>query len=610
MIMFILMRMHMRFKIFSIEIYTKKVIRKEIEGIWQEDVVEKMTKNNVYRKWYAHRIAPGILLICLLVGGTNALMDDVEGSLRYYEDTQGSISGYEINDLNDNGMHDAGENGLSNWNIELKGIEIDTIGVKKETITDEAGFYTFDNLPAGKYLVSEKFKKDYTPTGSPVRFIHLIQGQKSRNNNFTNRLIILSNEDIKILYNGKKALNHIEQLVNIGPRVAGGDAEKKAAKYISGKMISYGLDVTTQKFPMLYFEDKGSTLNVVNGHSLNPNTLFYSPSGEITAQIADCGLGYPENFTTCGASGKIALIQRGEIFFWQKVQNAANASALAAIIYNNLQGNFTGTLTFVTDIPAVGVNESEGKYLAELLKRKTVTVNIKVDTITENRTSQNVIGTMKGKDPEQGIVYIGGHYDSVSAGPGANDDASGVGAMLEAARLLSNYRTKATINFIAFGSEETGLDGSYNYIEKNRKEVSTKGIGMINLDMIGVGNTTLIGNLDNKSSNLTNYTRKKASVMNLSWKPFTAEANSDHTYFEEAGVPAVFIYQSEDPWYHTSNDTIEKINKVKLEKNGELATATIYGWANNPQQRAKSGMLSGASLKKANVHYDILFSDN
>ncbi len=100
--------------------------------------------------------------------------------------------------------------------------------------------------------------------------------------------------------------------------------------------------------------------------------MFYSPSGEITAQIADCGLGYPENFTTCGASGKIALIQRGQLFFWQKVQNAANASALGAIIYNNLQGNFTGTLTFVTDIPAVGINDTEGKYLVELLERKIV----------------------------------------------------------------------------------------------------------------------------------------------------------------------------------------------------------------------------------------------
>ncbi len=76
-------------------------------------------------------------------------------------------------------------------------------------------------------------------------------------------------------------------------------------------------------------------------------------------------------------------------------------------------------------------------------------------------------------------------------------------------------------------------------------------------------------------------------------------------------MPAVFIYQSEDPWYHTSNDTIDKINKVKLEKNGELATATIYGWAKNTQHRAKTGMLAGAtgSLKKANVHNHIQYSE-
>ncbi len=491
----------------------------------------------------------------------------------------GIISGYIINDLNDNVMQ---ENGLSNWKIELKGLEIETNGIKKKAVTDAAGYYKFDNLPAGKYLVSEKFNKDYTPTSSPVKIINLIHGQDSRNNNFTNRLTALSNEAIKTLYKGEYAMDHIAKLVNMGPRVPGGDAEKKAAEYVSDKMVSYGLDVTTQEFPVHYFEDKGSTLNVVNGLTLNPRTLLYSPSGEITAQIADCGLGQAENFTTCGASGKIALLKRDELPFRQKVQNAANASALAVIIYNNLQGNFNATLTSVTDIPAVGVSDTEGKYLTRLLKREVVTVKLKVDTVTEKRMSHNVIGTMKGKDPEKGIVYLGGHFDSVLEGPGANDDASGIGALLEAARLLSTnkYRTEATLKFLAFGSEETtGLDGSYNYIEENHEEVSTKGIGMINLDMIGVGGTRLIGNIGLSGSNLTDYTRKKASAMNLNWKPFTAGPNSDHTYFEVAGVPVVRILQNEDPWYHTPNDTTDKINRVKLEENGELATATLYGWA-------------------------------
>jgi aminopeptidase YwaD len=384
-------------------------------------------------------------------------------------------------------------------------------------------------------------------------------------------------------------------------------AEKRAAEYIASEMVSYGLTAKIQEFPILYFEDRGSTLQVVNGPLLNPNTMSYSPPGEFTAEIAYCGLGYPENFSVCGASGKIALIQRGQLFFWQKVQNAANASALAAIIYNNQPGNFFGTLTFITDIPAVSISDTEGESILKLLETGPVTVHLKVDTSSEDRTSQNVVGT-KGIDPEQGIVYIGGHYDSVSAGQGANDDASGVGAMLEAARLLSTegHRTKATLNFIAFGSEETGLDGSFNYIDANREDVSSIGIGMINLDMIGVGDTCLIGNIGLSSSNLTNYTREKATAMNLNWEPFTAGSNSDHTYFEAADVPAVLIYQSPYPWYHTSEDTIDKIDTVKLEENGELATATMYDWAKNPERRAKKAI----HLKKVYVHHDTVYNEN
>ncbi len=423
-----------------------------------------------------------------------------------------------------------------------------------------------------------------------------------------------SDADIQKLYKGEKAFGHISELINLGPRIAGGEAEKTAAEYIASKMISYGLNVTTQEFPILYFEDKGSTLQVVNGETLNPNTLGYSPPGEyIEKYIIDCGLGYPEDIPA-EALGNICLIQRGSKappqstgYFWFKTQNAASAGALAAIIYNNGPGNFFGTLTFVTDIPAVAISGEEGGYLINLLETGLVKIDLKVDTLAEDRTSQNVIGTLEGIDPEQGIVYMGGHYDSVSAGPGANDDASGVGAMLEAARVLSTegHRTKATLKFLAFGSEETGLDGSYNYVDENSEEISSKGIGMINLDMIGVGDTSLIGNIDWSNSNLTNFTRIKASNMNLTWAPFTASSNSDHTYFEAAGVPAVFINQYPDPYYHTYQDTIDKINPVNLEGNGELATASMYDWAKNPVHREKKAI----HLEKVQVYHDKVLLD-
>jgi hypothetical protein len=116
----------------------------------------------------------------------------------------GSISGFKINDTNRNRMWDAGEKGISNWTIRLidiTGIGKDTRVIRKQTFTDTMGFYRFDNLSAGKYLVIEQLKKGFVPTGSPVKRIKLAQGENSMNNNFTNRPIhrihnIKDNEDI------------------------------------------------------------------------------------------------------------------------------------------------------------------------------------------------------------------------------------------------------------------------------------------------------------------------------------------------------------------------------------------------------------------------------
>jgi hypothetical protein len=106
--------------------------------------------------------------------------------------TAGSISGYKINDTNGNGKWDAGENGISNWTTKLIGITGTGKGTKvirKETFTDAMGFYKFDNLQAGRYIVIEKLKKGFVPTSSPVKRIKLAQNQISTNNNFTNKPI-------------------------------------------------------------------------------------------------------------------------------------------------------------------------------------------------------------------------------------------------------------------------------------------------------------------------------------------------------------------------------------------------------------------------------------
>lgn len=80
-------------------------------------------------------------------------------------------------------------------------------------------------------------------------------------------------------------------------------------------------------------------------------------------------------------------------------------------------------------------------------------------TFAGGTTSYNVIATKRSHpnhDTGQ-IIVVGAHHDSVRNAPGANDDASGTGVLLEMARVLKNMPTDTEIRFIAFGAEERGL---------------------------------------------------------------------------------------------------------------------------------------------------------
>jgi aminopeptidase YwaD len=395
------------------------------------------------------------------------------------------------------------------------------------------------------------------------------------------------NMDIRDLYDGLNAFNYLEDITDFGSRVAGGASEEAAANYIASTMESFGLEVEIQEFPMIYFEDYGSTLNVVPSPTLITDTMRYSPSGTYTEEIIYCGLGYPADFPP-EVAGNIALIERGETYFYDKTQNAAAAGAVAAVIYNHGPGIFHGTLGSITDIPAVGISQEDGQFLIEQLALGPVTVELVVNTLTYPSTSQNVIGTLEGVDPEQGIVYVGAHIDTVPGSPGANDDASGLAAMLETARIFSTegHRTKATIKFIAFGENKGANGGSYYYITTNQNEVTTQGIGMINLDMIGVGDTLEIGNYGLAGDTFEDFTENIASSWGLTYEPYVAGLN-DYYDFEVVGVPTVCIRQTPDPYLNTPEDTVDKIVIDIFETNGELAASAIYGWAKNPSLRAK-----------------------
>src|SRR5918996_1731615 len=122
-------------------------------------------------------------------------------------------------------------------------------------------------------------------------------------------------------------------------------------------------------------------------------------------------------------------------------------------------------------------------YLSEL---RPFTVTVKENTIN----SANIIAIKHGESPLE--IIVGAHYDSVDVGKGADDNASGIGVILEVARRMKEQQTPYTIRFILFGAEEVGLQGSQYYVSKMTEEQIQNTIAMINLDAVTAGDMAYI----------------------------------------------------------------------------------------------------------------------
>ena len=168
---------------------------------------------------------------------------------------------------------------------------------------------------------------------------------------------------------------------------------------------------------------------------------------------------------------------------------------------------------------------------------------------------------------------LGAHYDSVAAGPGANDNASGVAVMLEAARVLAEEDLPFDLRVVAFGAEEIGLVGSAYYVDQLATAENDAVIAMINMDMVGVGDQLVIGGADS----LVELVRASALAMGLEPGPLPERYNrsSDHASFSAAGIPAVFIHWMDDPDYHTAADVAENVDPLLLSATGRIALRTV-----------------------------------
>jgi alkaline phosphatase isozyme conversion protein len=167
-----------------------------------------------------------------------------------------------------------------------------------------------------------------------------------------------------------------------------------------------------------------------------------------------------------------------------------------------------------------------------------------------NRTinSANVVSVKPGASSQE--IILGAHYDTSAAGPGADDNASGVAVMLEVAKLVQNATTPYTIRFIAFGAEESGLLGSQAYLNQMSQKEFENMIGMINLDSLVAGDIAYVYSDEGQQSVLRDWALEWAlgngfnlqTIKNVDLNdPAFGKGSSDYAPFRDAGIPYAYF---------------------------------------------------------------------
>ncbi len=133
-----------------------------------------------------------------------------------------------------------------------------------------------------------------------------------------------------------------------------------AADYIAEQFQSFGYEVEIQPFPLRITELGDAALSV-NGRAIATRPFGGSVGGVASGPlIVVPGLGAAADYAGLDASGAVVLVERGGLFFQDKVANAQVAGATAIVIYNNEPGRFDGALSNGTTIPAVAIAREDG----------------------------------------------------------------------------------------------------------------------------------------------------------------------------------------------------------------------------------------------------------
>ncbi|UHQ25240.1 M28 family peptidase [Lysobacter sp. 5GHs7-4] len=391
----------------------------------------------------------------------------------------------------------------------------------------------------------------------------------------------------------------------VGPRLAGSEADARAVAWAQAKFRELGYDkvwLEPVTFPKWERRSEHAAVLGAHGQPLTLTALGGSPGGTVEGEIVRfADLAALEAAPAGSLAGKIAFVdyrmQRARdgagygpgSRVRSRAPSAAIRAGAAAMLMRSAgtdshRAPHTGITRFdegLTPIPSAALAAPDADQLARLVAKGPVKVRVALDCgWNGTATSHNVIGEIRGSKKPDEVVVIGGHLDSWDLGTGAIDDGAGVGLTMAAGKLIGEMKQRParSVRVIAYANEEQGLYGGKAYAAEHAKAVAKHQIGAES--DFGAGRIYAYSSSAPAHALAADKQIAEAlAPLGIAYTPGTGGPGPDIGPIAEKGMAWARLAQDGSDYFdlhHTPDDTFDKIDPQALAQN--VAAYAVFAY--------------------------------
>ncbi len=394
---------------------------------------------------------------------------------------------------------------------------------------------------------------------------------------------------------GERIKSTAEKLSRTSMRITGSENERITCEAIADEFRKLDLDVSIEEFDTTSWEHGAAQLVVSDGSEkrLDVHFMPFSPSVPergSKGRIVPLKFGFPKELAALSNEPTIVIVDWNQDagVHYQILSAAKSSKNIAALgLISQTRKSFridaVPMLAKPIPFPIFSLTKEDGLLLRTTCSKERVMGKLEGrSNIVKGAKSANVVAHMKGAIEPDLRVVVSAHHDGWFVG--ANDNLSGIGCILETAKILCTEETRRSIDFISFGSEESGstgfqyyLWGSRNYVKRHAKDIG-KVACVLNNEIAGHSNTEHL--LVDCTPDLVPFF--EVIFDEISKRPFAAKnkvemsaavptsSQADQVNFSLAGAPSSLIYWAWYDEYHTDLDTADLLSVDRLRLFEEL----------------------------------------